>query len=203
LYFQNEFDRVVGRSGHLAAVLEALAEGPVRLSDMARKLSLQTGTAVRYIERLGDVVVHLADGRYAVADALFALWLRWRKPGGTVVPMTVLGDEAERAVAAHLARMGAELVYQSRASRGAFDLLALYGGRHLGIQVRRSALPLRFDKTTWSRMSADAVRLGWRWVIAAVDEGGHVRLLDPTKADRRREARLGDATIIENLARWL
>jgi hypothetical protein len=117
--------------------------------------------------------------------------------------MTVLGDEAERAVAAHLARMGAELVYQSRASRGAFDLLALYAGNHLGVQVKRSALPVRFDKATWSRMSADAIRLGWRWVIAAVDDAGNVRLLDPTRASRRGEARVGEGAIIENLARYL
>lgn len=203
LYFQNEFDRVVGRSGHLAAVLEALAEGPARLSDVARRLSLPSGTTVRYIERLGDTVTHLEDGRYAIGDALFALWLRWRSPGGTVVPMTVLGDEAERAVAAHLARMGAELVYQSRASRGAFDLLALYGGTHLGVQVKRSALPVRFDRATWSRMSADAARLGWRWILAAVDDAGSVRLLDPTKGSRRREVRVGEGALVENLARWL
>jgi hypothetical protein len=203
LYFQNEFDRVVGRSGHLAAALEALAEGPARISDVARKLALQSGTTVRYIERLGDTVRRLEDGRYAIDDALFALWLRWRKPGGAVVPMTVLGDEAERAVAAHLARMGAELVYQSRASRGAFDLLALYGGSHLGVQVKRSALPVRFDKATWSRMSADAIRLGWRWVIAAVDDAGNVRLLDPARGSRRGEVRVGEGAIIENLARYL
>ena len=38
--------------------------------------------------------------------------------------MTIVGDEAEQAVAAFLAGLGFDLVYQSRASRGAFDLLA-------------------------------------------------------------------------------
>ncbi len=33
--------------------------------------------------------------------------------------MTVVGDEAEKTVARHLARLGFDLVYQSRASRGA------------------------------------------------------------------------------------
>lgn len=202
LFFQNELDRTVGRSGQLAAVLEVLADGPQRVSEVARKLKLPSGTTVRYIERLGDVVRRRDDGLYAVDDALFALWLRWRKPGGAVVPMTVLGDEAERAVASYLARMGAELVYQARASRGAFDLLALYGGRHLGVQVKRSALPVRFAKEEWARMRADASRLGWRWLIAAVSDSG-VRLLDPAKATRGREVRVGEAALVDNLARWL
>ena len=48
----------------------------------------------------------------------------------------------ERVVAEHLARSGFELVYQSRGSRGAFDLLATRGAQQLGVQVKRSPLPL-------------------------------------------------------------
>ena len=41
--------------------------------------------------------------------------------------MSVVGDVAEQAVARFLAALGFDLVYQSRASRGAFDILALRG----------------------------------------------------------------------------
>ncbi|MBI4701010.1 MAG: hypothetical protein HY744_07605 [Deltaproteobacteria bacterium] len=77
---------------------------------------------------------------------LFGLWLRWRGPGGCVIPMSVVGGEAERRVAELLAQTGFELVYQSRASRGAFDILAVRGDQRLGLQVKRSRPPLRFTR---------------------------------------------------------
>lgn len=203
LYFQNEFDRLVGRSTYLAAALESLAEGPRRLTEVAAAIGTPSGATARYVERLVDAVVRREDGAYELADAVFGLWLRWRRPGGSVVPMTVVGDEAERGVADRLSRMGFELVYQSRGSRGAFDLLAIRGAAQLGIQVRRSALPLRFSRSEWNRMVADAERFGWRWVVAAVSPDGDVHLLDPACCRLGREARLDDSAAIDNLLRWL
>ena len=119
------------------------------------------------------------------------------------MPMRLVGDEAEREVAEHLARMGFEVVYQSRGSRGAFDLLALRGAVQLGIQVKRSALPLRFTRAEWDRMQDDAKRWHWSYVVAGVSPRGEVVLLDPRMASRRKEVRLGDNAAIENLLRWL
>ena len=143
------------------------------------------------------------DGLYELTDPVFGLWLSWRQPGGSIVPMTLVGDDAERQVAEHLARLGFDLVYQSRASRGSFDLLALRAGAHLGIQVKRSALPLRFPAAAWDRMAADAERFGWRWVVAAVTAEGSVTLLDPSRARRGREARIDVGAAIDNLLAWL
>lgn len=203
LYLQLAFGRAVGRSAYLAVTLEALADGPARVTDVAARIRAGTGDTVRYLERLGDLVRRRDDGTYAIDDPVFALWVRWRRPGGTVVPMTVIGDDAEREVAIQLANLGFELVYQSRASRGAFDLLAIRGAVQLAIQVKRSALPVAFKLAEWQRMSADATRLGWRWTIAAVDPGGAIRFLDPAKARRAKQVRLGEAATIENLAAWL
>lgn len=153
LYFTAEHQRIVGRSAGLAAALEALADGPMRASEVGTRIRATSGTTVRSLERLGDVVSKLPDGRYAIDDSAYAAWVRWRAPGGAAVPMKLIGDEAEQRVAQRLASLGFELVYQSRASRGAFDLLAIRGARQLGVQVKRSALPLRFAKTTWTRVS--------------------------------------------------
>jgi hypothetical protein len=204
LYFENEFDRVVGNATTLASVLEALSSGPKRLSELAKEIAAPTGATVRYLERLGDVVRRTDDGVYRLADPVFGLWLRWRRPGGTVVPMTVIGSEAELKVAQRLAELGFELVYQSRASRGAFDLLGVRSGSQVGIQVKRTALPLRFSKAAWQRLEADAARLGWRWVIAAVDpEDQAVRFLDPKKARAGQQVTLSAQTAIDNLLEWL
>ncbi|MBI5368577.1 MAG: ATP-binding protein [Planctomycetes bacterium] len=214
LHFENEFAHRAGRSTYLAAALQALADGPRRLGEVARAIGAPPGATVRYLERLGDAVARTEDGGYRLDDPTLGLWLRWRQPGGTVVPMTLLGDEAEQAVAQHLARSGFDLVYQSRASRGAFDLLALRGGRQLGIQVKRAALPVRFPAAEWRRMGAEGRRLGWRWLVAAVTPDAGVVLLDPARAGGAARARTGRAggargetldrpAAVDNVLLWL
>lgn len=203
LYFENEYQRLVGASTTLAAALDALADGPRKLTEIARTIRASAPSTARYLERLGDAVARRDDGSYVLADHVFADWLRWRSPGGTVVPMTLLGDEAERAVAEYLAGLGFDLVYQSRASRGAFDLLALRGAAQLGIQVTRGSLPLRFAQGEWARMAADAQRWGWSWAVAHVDPTGVVRVLDPAGARIGREVRIDESAAIDNLLRWL
>lgn len=205
LYFENELRRLAGRSGFLAKTLEVLAAGPTRLSDVARAIGSATGSTARYVERLQDAVVRGADGRYRLADPVFGLWLAWRQPGGTVVPMRLVGDDAEQAVARHLAEMGFDLIYQSRASRGAFDLLATRGPRQLGVQVKRSPLPLRLTATAWKRMEAEAKRFGWRWVVAAVTPPpeNRVILLDPAGARVKKNVTVDGAASIDNLLLWV
>jgi hypothetical protein len=203
LYFEAEFERMVGRSTTLAAVLDALAAGDKLLSEIAKTIGAPAGTTAHYVERLGDAIERRSDQYYTLTDPAFGHWLRWRRPGGAAVPMVLVGDEAERRVAEHLSRLGFDLVYQSRGSRGAFDLLAIHGPEQLGVQVKRSELPLRFSKTEWSRMVAEAKRFGWRWIVMAVDAKGAVAALDPKKARRAREVRLTGGAIIENLLEWL
>jgi len=203
LYFEGRFRDLAGRSINLSAVLDALAAGPIRPADLASRIGAASGATARYVDRLGDAVTRTADGRYQLADPVFGLWLGWRRPGGAVIPMSVVGDEAERRVAVHLARMGFELVYQSRASRGAFDLLAIRGDIQLGVQVKRSDLPLRFDKGSWDRMEDDARRFEWRWIVAAVSPEDRVLLLDPGRAERGGQIRVTNDALIENLLSWL
>ena len=95
--------------------------------------------------------------------------------------------------------MGFNTVYQSRGSRGAFDLLAMRGSENLALQVKRRKLPLRFKAAEWSRMQADGRALGWSWVVASVAPDGEVVFLDPKKA---RKGTLTKAAAIENLLKW-
>ncbi len=204
LYFEREFGRLVGRSTQLAATLSALAKQEQRLRDLAETIKVSTGAAAKYLERLGDAV-EKAKEHYRVSDPVFAAWLRWRQPGGSVVPMTVLGDEAEQSVARRLAQIGFDLVYQSRASRGAFDLLATRGARQLGIQVKRSRLPSRFSVDEWNRMQAEGERLGWHWIVAVVTPppDDRVLLLDPSRARKTKGRLLEETALITNLLSWL
>lgn len=115
--------------------------------------------------------------------------------------MTVVGDEGERQVAQALAELGFELVYQSKASRGAFDLLAIRAGVMVGVQVKRAELPLHFVSAAWKRMEAEAKRLGWLVVAVATAEG--VAFLDPAKGKRRKGVALAAAARIDNLLAWV
>ncbi len=122
-----------------------------------------------------------------------------------MVPMRIVGDEAEQAVAEHLAQMGFELIYQSRASRGAFDLLATRGPHQLGVQVKRSPLPLHFGAAAWKRMEAEAGRFGWRWVVAVLTPPpeNQLMLLDPTGAKIQKNVTIDSQAAIGNLLLWV
>jgi hypothetical protein len=203
LYLESEFQKLVGRSTFLAAALDALAGGPASLTSISKMIQTSSGSTVSYLKRLRDAVIRRETGLYELADPTFALWLQWRRPGGTVIPMTLVGDEAEQAVSRILSAMGFDLVYQSKGSRGAFDLLATRGSLQLGVQVKRSVLPLRFKQIQWSRMVAEGQRLKWSWIVASVNPAGDVHMLDPAKASVRRGACLSETAVIVNLLRWL
>ncbi len=202
LYFEAHFAALVGRSTYLAAVLSALADGRKRVTDIAKAIGAPPGATIRYLERLGDAMVKETGG-YRLDDATFGLWLQWRRPGGAAVPMKVLGDGAESAIAEDLVRMGFDLVYQSRASRGAFDLLGTRESSQLGVQVKRTAPPLTLAKSEWNRMVAEGKRFGWSWVIAVVTPDGRKLYLDPARAKLGRTVRIAESAAIDNLLLWL
>jgi len=117
--------------------------------------------------------------------------------------MTVIGDEAEREIAQSLSTLGFELVYQSRASRGAFDLLGIRAGIQVGIQVKRSALPVRFSKSAWARLSSDARRLDWRWLVGVVTPASRVWFSDPARARVGTAVTLTEDLALDNVLQWL
>lgn len=203
LFFEAELSRAVGRSATTLAILEQLARAPARPAELQAALRLSSSTVVNYLARLGDLVRRREDGGYELCDPVMAQWLGWRAPGGAAVPMTVLGDDGERQAAQALAEMGFELVYQSKASRGAFDLLGIRAGVMLGIQVKRRAPPLHFSAAAWRRMEAEARRLGWLFVVASVDPEGRVLFLDPSRGRKAKGVNLGPQAEIGNLLIWL
>lgn len=203
MFFEAELQRVVSRSGPALALLEHIARTPSRPADLQRATGLSSSSTVNYLARLGDIIRVGKQGRYELTDPLMAQWLRWRTPGGAAVPMTLIGDEAERASAEFLSKLGFELMYQWKASRGAFDLLAIRAGVMVGVQVKRAALPLHFSTTAWHRMEAESKRLGWLWVVAAVDREGEVAFLNPAHAKRSKGCTLSHKAVIANLLAWV
>jgi len=84
-----------------------------------------------------------------------------------VIAPLLLGNESEQRVARSLAREGFRLVYQSRASRGAFDLLGIIDSLQVGLQVKRAEKAgLRVTLQELERMMHERERLGWLPAIA-------------------------------------
>lgn len=189
LHYEQAYREVARSSASAAVALERLARGPARLADLGRELGVASGAIATTLSRLGEAVTKRPDGQYTLADPVLATWLAWRAPGGSTVPMRALGDEGERRAAEALAARGFELVYQSRGSRGAFDLLAIRHGRTLGVQVKRGRGRLR--RAERERLLADAVKLRVAAIIAVVT---------PDEVVTFHEAHSNEE--IANLPRW-
>lgn len=168
-YFEQIHQKVAGRSALLDKVLVTLAEGPARGSAIAAAVGVtqnRLGSKLPLLEAQ-DVIVK-TDAGYALCDPCYALWLKAsRSPTAAVAAPLLLGEASERRVAEEAARQGVGLVYQSRASRGAFDLLAVYQTHQIGVQVKKiSRFPVYLSERELGRMRHEAQALGWRAVLA-------------------------------------
>jgi len=175
IYFQNLFERVVSKSSTLESALLCLSE-PKNLTKIAKELEIPTGTANAIVGRLlkEDVIVKTDDKQYLVPDKAFALWLKNNTEFRNVLPPLVLGNETEKLIARTLAQTGFTLVYQSKASRGAFDLLAIANTTFIGIQYKKATLPYYLPIKEYERMDFWAKRLSWIPLLA-LDISGKIR----------------------------
>lgn len=176
LYFQDIVGRIVGRSASLEQTLIQIAHQPGTLSQLAARMEVGTGTLKSWIDRASDLI-RFADGIYQIADPCLRLYLSGKSEMKPILPTLVLGNEAEQTVARHMAAAGFDLIYQSRASRGAFDLLAIQGGKEIGIQVKKAHLPYYLPKEKLHLITHWAEKLAWIPLLALVIEE-HVRFYD-------------------------
>lgn len=172
LYFQRFHDQIVGRSSSLEAVLLTLTEDK-RVADIADELRIKSGTASNWLGRLvkEDIAVQTVKGTYTIPDPAFRLWLKSQSSLQYVLPPLILGDETEQLIARTLMAQGVRLVYQSKASRGAFDLLALLDGEAIGLQCNKTSLPYYLPTTTFELMRDWGQRLDWQPVLALNVDG--------------------------------
>jgi Holliday junction resolvase len=167
-YFESIFRRVE-ESTLLERTAIAIAEGATEITQIGKALALTPGTAYTAIRRLQELdIIAKRNGAYDYADPLLKNWvLGTRTPLKGVITPLLLGNESERRVAEALAREGFRLVYQSRASRGAFDLLAIVDNLQVGLQVKSAErqsphIPLE----VLERIVYEGERLGWIPAIA-------------------------------------
>lgn len=217
LYFEGYFERFVGRAPTLQQVLFALAEGNASVTRIAHALSRPAGTISSWLGRLARMGLVKKEGhQYTFTDPVFGLWLKGTKsPAKRTLAPSILGDLAEKAVADSLGAEGFTLIYQSRASRGAFDLFVmLEPSLRVGIQVKSAGrFPFYIQKEEIERMLAWGKRLGWIPVLCLYDSSkGAVSFYSASvlgaRADEERESRAirideGDAAAQRSLLKLL
>jgi AAA+ ATPase superfamily predicted ATPase len=178
LFMEQRYRAITGESSTLESVLRGFVD-PARISDVAERLHVRTGAVSSAVKTLlgEDVLEKRADGRYGFTDPGFAVWLKHRVDYRLAMPPLLVGTHSEQVVARKLAADGFRGVYQSRASRGAFDLLAIHGTRVIGLQVKTGTPPFGLRAQEKARLLADARRLRFVPVLALVDKDS-VRFFD-------------------------
>jgi AAA+ ATPase superfamily predicted ATPase len=204
LFMEQRYQAVTGDSSTLESVLRGFID-PARISDVSEKLHVRTGAVSSAVKTLlgEDILEKRADGRYGFIDPAFALWLKHRVDFRLAMPPLLVGTDSEQVVARRLAADGFRGVYQSRASRGAFDLLAIHDTRVIGLQVKTGTPPIAFRAQEKARLLEDARRLGFVPVLALVDEHA-VRFYDLRKSSGKGGLRIrGDTPAAETLLAFL
>jgi AAA+ ATPase superfamily predicted ATPase len=195
-YFDDLLKKIAGNSTLAEATLIALTEAK-RITAVARELGVERGAVSTIITSLlkQEIVAKNEAGAYYVADPAFAHWLRSRSDLHLALPPLLLGTESEKAVARSLSQFGFKLVYQSKASRGTFDLLAIHDYKMIGIQCKKSELPCYVETNLIRRMKREAKKLDWRALLAIHTSAG-VRFYEATKlkVGRSKTIRLDEKT---------
>lgn len=179
LYFQDVIGRIVGRSASLEQTLITIARHPGTLSSLAKRMGIGTGTLKSWINRIKDFIT-VEAGIYRIEDKCLKLWIENKSDLRPILPPLILGTEAEKTVAKQMAKSGFELIYQSRASRGAFGLLAILGTIEVGIQVKKASLPYYIKTDELQLMKYWAGQLSWIPLFALVDDNETLYFYDVT-----------------------
>jgi len=169
LYFQDLIGRVVGRSSSLEQTLVTIARHPSTLSKLASQMNVGTGTLKSWINRISDFIIKDKE-IYKIQDKCLRLWIENKSDLKPFLPPLVLGTEAEKFVAQKMAQAGFELIYQSRASRGSFDLLAILNNIEVGVQVKMGSFPFYLKKNDHQLMMHWAKQLNWKPLFTLVCE---------------------------------
>jgi Holliday junction resolvase len=204
LYFSAHYVKVVKSSTSLARTLSEIAVGHHRVTEIARAIGHPVGVVGSWLSRLLAMdVVEKTPGGYAFQDPAFGLWIRGTKtPERATIATSILGDHVEKQVAAKLGAEGFNLVYQARASRGAFDLLAVLDRFMIGIQVKKTKTSFYYvSEKERERMLEWGKRLGWKPVLCLYlsdNEIGYMPAeeLRPTKRGYKADLAKASASLL-------
>lgn len=199
LYFQDLYGKCTRNSSGVEKILISIANDNHSSSEIARDLNLSTGEIGSLVLRLMALdVIFKEKQKYFFRDPVFAHWIKGTKsPWKTKMAPVLIGTEAEKAIAEKLSREGFNLVYQSKASRGAFDLLAVWDVHKVGLQIKVFAkFPFYLKIDEFDKMTYWGKKLEWVPILClyqkARGETQYYRLENLRKAGK--SYRIGEDT---------
>ncbi len=178
LYFSGQHEKYIRSSSSLEKVLISIASGFHRVSETAKDLGLPTGYVSNFIRRLMDMDILVKEnGAYQIRDPLYALWISGAKSHRrTYIGPYVLGSHAEQKTSEKLSKEGFRLIYQSKASRGAFDLLAILNSFSMGLQIKKiKKYPYYLPRNDALNMKHWGKRLSWTPVLCLYQDEDNIR----------------------------
>jgi len=174
LYFAGQYAKHIKTSTSLEKTLISISSEHHKVSEIAKELEQSPGVVSSFISRLLDMDILIKNnGEYHFRDPVFGLWIAGTKSHlKSVISPYTLGNSVEKTVASKLSKEGFSLVYQSKASRGTFDLLAILNSSMVGIQVKKTTkFPFYLSKDEALNMQNWGKRLEWLPVLCVyIDE---------------------------------
>jgi len=186
LYFASQYAKHIKTSTSLEKTLISISRGHHKVSEIAKDLGQLTGLVSSFISRLVemDILMKADEGPpnsfakgYEFRDPVFKLWIAGTKSHlkSFISPYT-LGDFVEKAIADKVSKEGFSLVYQSKASRGTFDLLAILNSFMVGLQVKKTTkFPFYLPKDEALNMKDWSKRLNWLPVLCVYIDERNIR----------------------------
>ncbi|MFQ6040799.1 MAG: hypothetical protein ACE5PV_08080, partial [Candidatus Poribacteria bacterium] len=178
LYFASQYQKHIKTSTSLERTLVSISSGHHRASEIAKDLGQLPGLVSSFINRLVEMdILMKEDEGYRFRDPVFRLWIAGTKSHlKSVISPYILGDFVEKAIAEKLSKEGFSLVYQSKASRGTFDLLAILNSFMVGLQVKKTTkFPFYLSLDEALRMQDWGKRLNWLPVLCVYIDEENIR----------------------------
>ena len=189
LYFASQYQKHIKTSTSLEKTLISISKGHHKVSEIAKDLGQLTGLVSSFISRLVEMDILMKEnGGYQFRDPVLKLWIAGTKSHlKSVISPYTLGDFVEKAIADKLSKEGFSLVYQSKASRGTFDLLAILNSFMVGLQVKKTTkFPFYLPKDEALNMLSWGKRLNWLPVLCVYIDDANIRFF-PLSALSERE----------------
>jgi AAA+ ATPase superfamily predicted ATPase/Holliday junction resolvase len=191
LYFASQYQKHIKTSTSLEKTLVSISSGHHKVSEIAKDMGQLTGLVSSFLSRLVemDILMKVNEG-YQFRDPVFGLWIAGTKSHlKSVISPYTLGDFVEKAIADKLSKEGFSLVYQSKASRGTFDLLAILNSFMVGLQVKKTTkFPFYLPKDEALNMLSWGERLNWLPVLCVYIDDANIRFFSMDALSEREKS---------------
>jgi Holliday junction resolvase len=190
MHFEEYFQDCVDTYKEGRDVMISLASGNRTAQEIADDLQIPINEVNHHLERLERFyfIKNVNIDKYKYYDKVFEFWVCGAKSRyKSIAGPYLVGAEAERKLALFLLEHGIDLIYQSYASRGAFDLLMEFSQSSIAVQVKKvERFYYFFDKSIYNRMVNYVEKYGRRLGVICLYNGEEFRFFKLSDLNQTR-----------------